>query len=162
MYPDTPDFHPDSDCFGSCDCSQTLLHRFLSLPLSLTSSPFSLGPKPQILPSKSIPRPKGVPNHREGLSSLYVPPWGGFFSKCFGQEKPAQGIQARASLIYSSKRFLVFSIGSIISLRITLLGSRRVSIFVSWFCLNQNFNFGGESSVKSGYSGNSTPGNSGY
>ena len=46
LNPETPDFHPDSPdlklyitCFGSCDYSQMLLHHFLSLPLSLTSSP---------------------------------------------------------------------------------------------------------------------------
>ena len=52
-YPDTPVFHPDTPdlevyitLFYPFCCSQMLLHCFLSFPLSLTSSPFPLGPKP--------------------------------------------------------------------------------------------------------------------
>ena len=55
----------------------------------------------------------------------------------------------------------MISLGSIISIRVVLPGSRRVSIFVGWFCLNQNFSFGGENCVKPGSSGYK-PGYSGF
>ena len=65
--PDTPDLKCYITCFGSGDCSQTLLLRFSLLLTLSTSSSSLLSPKLQILPSKSISKAKeaqiNVGNH---------------------------------------------------------------------------------------------------
>ena len=63
-------------------------------------------------------------------SFLRVPPWVGFDSSSSGKKGELKVLKARASRFGCFRRFLVISLGSIISIRVVLPGSRRVSIFV--------------------------------
>ena len=122
-------------------------------PHSPTSSPAPLSPNFQIFHPKSISRPR-EPQIIVKDSLPYVFHLGvALFSSYSGKKDELKVLKARSSRFGGFGRFWVISFGWIISIWVTLLGSRRVLIFVGQFCRNQKFSFGGENCEKPGYSG---------
>ena len=85
ILPDTPDLKCYITCFGSGDCSQTLLLRFSLLLTLSTSSSSLLSPKLQILPSQSISKAKeaqiDVGNHLLQVFHLGVVSFSSFLAR---------------------------------------------------------------------------------
>jgi len=143
IYPDTPDFLLDSPdlkfyitCLGPFYYFQTLKHQPLSFPHSPTSSPSPLSPNFQIFHPKSISRPR-EPQIIVKDSLPYVFHLGvALFSSYSGKKGELKVLKVRASRFGGFGRFWVISFGWIISIWVTLLGSRRVLIFVGQFCQN--------------------------
>ena len=160
IYPDTPDFLPDSPdlkFYITCPWSFLLFPNVKTsatlFPHSPTSSPSPLSPNFQILHLKSISRPR-EPQIIVKDSLPYVFHIGvALFSSYSGKKGELKVLKVRASRFGGFGRFWVISFGWIISIWVTLLGSRRVLIFVGQFCRNQKFSFGGENCEKPGYSG---------
>ena len=121
---------------GSFYCFQTVKHQLFSLPHSPTSSPSPLSPNFQIFHSKSISRPR-EPQIIVKDSLPYVFHLGvALFSSYSVKKGELKVLKVRASRFGGFGRLWVISFGWIISIWVTLLGSRRVLIFVGQFCQN--------------------------
>jgi len=153
FFSDSPDLKFYITCLGPFYYFQTLKHQPLSFPHSPTSSPSPLSPNFQIFHSKYLLRPR-EPQIIVKDSLPYVFHLGvALFSSYSGKKGELKVLKARASWFGGFGRFWVISFGWIISIWVTLLGSRRVLTFVGQFCRNQKFSFGGENCEKPGYSG---------